>query len=69
MRVLNVKPVDVIAELEIRMKDLKKLKMALDNCEITVSKEIEGSWEARDYVINEFYPELSKLIEEFKDVT
>ena len=69
MRVTNVRPVGVIVEAEHRIEDLKLLKIALDNSEIKVGEKLEGSWEARNYVMDVFYPEIVKLIEEFKDVT
>ena len=69
MRVLDVRPRGVIVSAEFDLEKLKLLRIALDNAEIKVSKEDKDSWEARNYVVDELYPEIVKVIEEFKDAT
>ena len=67
MRVLKVFPIDVSLTCEFRLSEIKKLLTVLDNCTITVSADIEGSFEARDFVVDELHPELKRLIKDFDD--
>lgn len=69
MKVLKVYPVDITVVCELRISEVKKIMKALENSEITVTEKDEGSFEARDYVVEEFYPWLKQITEDFKDVS
>lgn len=66
-KVVDIVPKDLHVLLDISVKELKKLKMALALAHIDFNSELEGEAEAADYVSNTFCPFIIDLLEEIKN--
>jgi hypothetical protein len=67
MQLLDIKPKDVYCLFEVLLSDLEKLKVALDNAELTLDLSDPEQKEVDNYIKNVFYPEICKTIKVSKD--
>jgi hypothetical protein len=68
-KVIEVRPEGIIVTMEYHLGELQKMKTGLDLVQINANMKDKGQADAANYITDEFYPLIKKIVEDLTHVS